>query len=236
MNTFAQGQLEWSGVAHRRGVRASAAASISLVFAVALSPGCKREEVTHVQTSSSPQAQPSPGAPMQAPQGAPMMQPPTGAPGQAPPGMAGDVAPPPRPANAIQWTLPKGWTEAMTGGMRYATLTPPVKGHVDVSVVVLPGPAGGELANVNRWRGQLGLGPIGDAELASSRKPVKSKAGPVSLYDFTGEGEKKSRMMAGLAVFDGSSWFVKMVGDADAVAAAQKDFVHILESLHFAAQ
>ena len=133
----------------------------------------------------------------------------------------------------MKWTLPKGWSATLVGGMRYATLTAPVKGHVDVSIVVLPGPAGGELANVNRWRGQLGLGPIDEPQLATSRTAIKSKAGPLSLYDFTGEGEKKSRMLAGLGMFDGSSWFVKMVGDADAVAAGKADFVHILESLHF---
>src|SRR5207302_7349661 len=44
-------------------------------------------------------------------------------------------------------------------GVRFATLKPAVDGQIDISVVVLPGPAGGELAIVNRWRDQVGLPP-----------------------------------------------------------------------------
>ena len=101
-----------------------------------------------------------------------------------------DVPLPPSPpsANALKWTLPKGWTDAAGSGMRYATLKPPVPGRVDVSVVVLPGPAGGELANVNRWRGQIGLAPIDHQALAAARTALETKAGVVSVYDFSSEG------------------------------------------------
>ena len=77
--------------------------------------------------------------------------------------------PPPRPTGqgALKWALPKGWTETPGSGMRYATLTPPGAGKVEMSVVVLPGAAGGELANVNRWRGQIGLPPLDEAALGS---------------------------------------------------------------------
>ena len=118
--------------------------------------------------------------------------------------------------------------------MRYATLTPPVKGKVDVSVVVLPGPAGGELPNVNRWRGQIGLPAVDDAALAKARQTVKSRAGTVSLYDFAGDGQARSRMIAGLlASSDGNTWFVKMSGDAQPVGEARKDFLKLLETLRF---
>jgi hypothetical protein len=140
--------------------------------------------------------------------------------------------PPPRPTEgALRWTLPKGWTESVAGGMRYATLKAPGAGKLDVSVVVLPGPAGGELANVNRWRGQIGLGPIDEAALAKARVAVKAKVGEVALYDFTSEGAARSRVVAGLLSVGGNTWFVKMVGDLDPVAAARRDFIRILESL-----
>jgi hypothetical protein len=152
------------------------------------------------------------------------------------PAMQGDVPPPPVPSEkgALKWTLPKGWTEARSGGMRYATLTAPVQGKLDVSVVVLPGAAGGELANVNRWRGQIGLAPVDEAALGQSRKSVATKAGDIALFDFVSDGDKKSRMLAGLLSSpDGSSWFVKMVGDEPSVDAARTDFIHLLESLRF---
>jgi len=148
-----------------------------------------------------------------------------------------NLPPPTMPAGAetLAWDLPKGWTEARAGGMRLATLKPPVAGKVDVSVIMIPGEAGGELGNVNRWRGQIGLSPVDEAARAQMRKEVKSKAGAVSLYDFSGEGESKQHMIAGLLFVDGRSWFVKMVGDDAPVAASRADFVKLLETLHFPA-
>jgi len=156
--------------------------------------GCNRDKVTQYNvTKDTAPAPQGPGTPPAAPGG------PGGMSGPMPGGMgAGEVPPPPRPANGLKWTLPKGWTEGAGGGMRYATLKPPVPGKVELSVVVLPGPAGGELNNVNRWRGQIGLLPIDEAALDAARKTVKTKIGPVSVFDFTSEGQTKSRMVTGL--------------------------------------
>jgi hypothetical protein len=203
-----------------------AAAALALTASLT---ACKREEVGHTRVPKAPPFAP-PGAPA-SPEGAPSGT--TGRSGAAP-GGGGDVPAPPRPQAGLAWTLPKGWQETREGaGMRYATLKPAVKGNgkIDVSVVVLPGPAGGELANVNRWRGQIGLPAIGDPELAAARKTLKSKAGSVSLYDYTSEGNVKTRLVAGLLSSQGNSWFFKMVGDADTIGAARTDFVALLESL-----
>jgi hypothetical protein len=186
-------------------------ASLAALVVLA-SSGCQREEVTRARVPKSvPQAT--------APGGAP------------PPGMAGDVDAPPRPEHGMTWTLPKGWKEERQGGMRFATLQPGVPGRVDGSVVVLPGDAGGELANVNRWRGQIGLPAIDAAELARARTVIKSGAGAVGVYDFTGEGQKKSRLVAGLLEVNGSTWFIKLTGDAEAVAAARAGFLQLIGSL-----
>jgi hypothetical protein len=115
--------------------------------------------------------------------------------------------------------------------MRYATLVPPTQGKVDVSVTVLAGDAGGELANVNRWRNQIGLPPIDEAALAQARKPVAAKLGPVSLYDFTSDAAPRRRVVAGWTQVSGNTWFVKMSGDEGPVGAARPDFVRIVESL-----
>jgi hypothetical protein len=209
---------------------------LAVAGALALTPGCRQEQISHYRVAKqAPPAEvaaaPDPGA-MAPAHGAP-----TPSPAPVPQGgpMAGQVDAPPMPtgSSALRWTLPKGWTEAPPGAMRFATLkTPPaITGRIDASVVVLPGPAGGELANVNRWRGQIGLPATDEASLARSRTTVQSKAGTVNVYDFTSEGTKKSRLVAGILLVDGSSWFVKLTGDAEPVAAARSDFLRILESL-----
>jgi len=206
----------------------------ALVAAGLLASACSQDDVTHFTV---PKGSDAPGAPAGMPPGGRPMMPP-GMPGTppgegrpAPPGMEGDVAPPPAPSTGLRWTLPKGWNEKREGGMRYATLTPPGTGRIDGSVVVLPGPAGGELSNVNRWRNQIGLAPIDEATLAQARQALKSKAGTLSVYDFTSDGQKKSRVVAGLFEAGGSTWFVKLTGDAEAVASARPDFLRLMESL-----
>jgi len=146
---------------------------------------------------------------------------------------AANVPPPPTPKGALKWSLPKGWSELPGGGMRFATFKAPYPGKLEATVVVLPGPAGGELANVNRWRGQIALPPLDEAGLAKARTTVKSKAGVVNVYDFASEAQPQSRMVTGtIASPDGNTWFLKLTGDAAPVAKAKADFVTILGSLH----
>lgn len=191
-------------------------AAISLLVLLA---ACDRGEVTHYRVAKAPS--PPPTTPASTTAG-------------ASPGMAGDVPPPPAPKGALRWKLPAGWTEGEGGPMRFASLKPPakVKGKIDASVVVLPGPAGGELANVNRWRGQIGLAALDAKALAAAREVLATPAGPLAVYDFTSEGTPRSRVVAGLTEVGGSTWFVKLAGDADAVAAARGDFMKLLGSLH----
>ncbi|GEJ57800.1 hypothetical protein [Anaeromyxobacter diazotrophicus] len=195
------------------------AASSAAALALLLAGGCRRDEVTHYRVPKEKE---------EAPAGLT-----SAAVTSAPPGMAGDVPPPPPPSGAarLTWTLPSGWTQSLTGGMRYATLKTPVTGKLDVSVVVLPGPAGGELANVNRWRNQIGLPPLDEAAMAKARRTVSTKAGPLAVYDFTSDGQQKSRVVAGLAEAGGSTWFLKMTGDEQPVSAARAQFLRLLESL-----
>jgi len=222
------------------GIRRAWLPPLAVSAGLLLSVGCGRDQVSHASVAKeAPAANPAMGgthgAPMAMPPGA--MPPGAMPPGAMPPGpMPGaQLPPPPHPTGqgALKWALPKGWTETQGSGMRYATLTPPGEGKVEMSVVVLPGAAGGELNNVNRWRGQIGLPPLDDAGLGQARKAVKSKLGPVSVYDFTSLGETKSRMVTGLlATPDGSTWFFKLMGDADPVGKAKPAFMKYLETLH----
>ncbi len=191
-------------------------ATVALGALLASTTGCGRDDVAHYRVPK--EAAPAPGAPA------------------APAGMAGAVPPPPDASQTgeLSWSLPKGWTESRTGGMRYATLKPPAEGKIDVSVTVFPGEAGGELANVNRWRNQIGLPPLDAAALAKDRKSLRSPAGALALFDYTSEGQVKTRLVAAILFAGGNSWFVKMVGDAGPVAASRGDFIRLLESLRLA--
>src|SRR5208283_5896950 len=75
----------------------------------------------------------------------------------------------------LTWTTPPGWTELPAGEMRVASfkVTGADGKQADVSVIPLPGGAGGDFSNVNRWRGQVGLAPVSEAELPQLAQPVE---------------------------------------------------------------
>jgi hypothetical protein len=198
-------------------------AALALLLLVA---GCRREEVTSYRLAKSAPASEAPSAADS--MGA------SHRPAAPPPGMAGEVPLPPTPtgAEALTWTLPSGWAQSFPGGMRFASFQVPGNGKIDGSVVTLPGDAGGELSNVNRWRGQIGLGPTDATGLAAARTTVMTRAGPANVYDFTSEGTRKSRLIAAIVMLDGNSWFIKLTGDAEPVGAARPAFLKLLESLH----
>jgi hypothetical protein len=197
---------------------------------LSLALGCSSDRIAHYRVPKEAHTAPPPPRPAMPPM--PMGEK-TGAPDPRE-ARTPDVPPPASPQGALKWSLPKGWSEAPGGGtMRFATLKAPYP-KVEATVVVLPGPAGGELANVNRWRGQINLPALADeASLAKSRTVLKTRVGAVHVYDFTSDGQAKSRLVAGsIATPDGNTWFLKLTGDADAVAKAKPDFMTILGSLH----
>lgn len=141
------------------------------------------------------------------------------------------LAPATRP-HGVRWTAPHGWSERPGTDMRVATLIPPAAhGKAEASVAAFPGDVGGELANVNRWRGQVALPPMTEADLPDARKTVRCRLGQVLVYDFTGAGARPSRLVAGMIKVGGATWFFKLSGDADAVAADKPAFLELLQGL-----
>ena len=110
--------------------------------------------------------------------------------------------------------------------------------QADVSVIPLPGLAGSDLDNVNRWRGQVGLPGVSEAELAKLAQPVEIAGQSASLYEQAGANPgsgDKSRILAAITRRDGTAWFFKMTGD-DALVAEQKPaFIEFLKSVSFPA-
>jgi hypothetical protein len=91
------------------------------------------------------------------------------------------------------WTLPEGWTELPGTGMRHASIQVVADGQtLDLSVIPLPKREETELeeyllANVNRWRGEVGLPSIDAGDLSSESEKLEADDGrEVMLVDITG--------------------------------------------------
>ncbi len=134
-------------------------------------------------------------------------------------------------SNGLAWTVPAGWSEKPASGMRLATFE--AGRGAEVSVVALPGTAGGNLANVNRWRGQIGLEPLDEAGLDAASKRVASPAGKVLVVDFKGAapGGEASRVVGGMIAAGEKTWFFKLTGGDGSVGSAKPAFLRFLGSL-----
>ncbi len=93
-----------------------------------------------------------------------------------------------------QWKLPAKWKQEGQAGMRFATIKIPDANAVEMTVIPLPMPEGGneedyKLENVNRWRGQLGLAPIGEADLQDQivEVPLQDSNAKAMVVNLLGE-------------------------------------------------
>ncbi len=134
----------------------------------------------------------------------------------------------------LKWKLPAGWTEVPPGQMRVASFqVAGKKGQsADVSVIPLPGLAGADLANVNRWRGQVGQPEVSEAELAKLTESVQVAGQSAKLFD---QGGQQTRILGAILRKDGVAWFFKMTGENDLVKAQKSSFLAFLKSVEFTA-
>jgi hypothetical protein len=156
-----------------------------------------------------------------------------------------------RGETGMHWVVPEGWREVGSDQpMRVATL---LAGEgeraMEFAVTVFPGDTGGLLANVNRWRGQVGLAPVSAEELEEHVREFRSNGlrgwvmriggegveGPVEdeQRGSLTRGETGVEMLAGIVEDPaGFTWFVRGVGSPEVVSAHEGDFVGFVRSFH----
>ncbi|HEY4416418.1 MAG TPA: hypothetical protein VGO57_12065 [Verrucomicrobiae bacterium] len=156
----------------------------------------------------------------------------------APPMMAAAT---PSSAQAINpavysiWTIPENWqTVAPSSEMLFAefALTNASGAKAGVNVAALAGTGGGLEGNVTRWRGQLGLPPI--AEIISSSFDVTG--GKAQLVDYSGTNAKTgqpARLIGVIVPQAGQTWFYKLMGDDQVVAAQREAFIKFIQSAKY---
>jgi len=128
-------------------------------------------------------------------------------------------------ATASKWNAPAKWKAVSPGQMQVAKFLVPDKdsAKADVAISVFPNSTGGNLANVNRWRNQIGLPPASESDLAQLVKPLDEKNPEAILVDMT--NSSSSRQLVGAIVPRGGQWyFFKLLGDAAAVAPQKEAF------------
>jgi hypothetical protein len=138
----------------------------------------------------------------------------------------------------LTYTLPEGWREhAVTpGGMRKAAFSIPGEDQLaEVTIIPLGGPQG-LLANVNRWRQEIGLGPMDEAQAQGAATPIEMDGVKGLLFDFEGRefpDGRQFRTLVAMITRDETTWFIKMLGPAQIVEREREDFQALLKSIKF---
>ncbi|UCE02237.1 MAG: hypothetical protein JSW67_13440 [Candidatus Latescibacterota bacterium] len=147
-------------------------------------------------------------------------------------------APPAGGDAAIAWTAPPGWEERPgNGSFRVVSFAvADAQGNAEVAITRFPGDVGGLLANINRWRRQLGLAPVSDV----SEQPLESMqvdAMPAQMVDLLGTGsdnDTRQRMLVVLVAHEGLTWFLKMTGPNAVLEKQKGTFLEFTRSVQFA--
>jgi hypothetical protein len=206
-------------------------AHCSLVAGALVLAGCNRSEPTASTTPQKESPPPQQAAPRPAlPPGHPNVD------------MSAQSLPPAANAMAAnpQWTVPAGWQQGKASSVRRGSFN--VKGpnglSAEIAVTAFPGDVGGMLANINRWRSQIGLGPITADQVDALTKKLDVNGLAATQVEFTGDKppEGKShppRMIVVTIPHEGNSWFFKITGDAPLVEAQKETFLQFVKSVKF---
>ncbi len=151
-----------------------------------------------------------------------------------PMGAAGGEMPSAPAQTGATWSAPKNWKEKAVSQMRVGSFeVPTASDPVDVSIVPLAGDAGGDLANINRWRGQLGLPPVEESGLAAITH--HQNVGPYNalVVEFFSTDPKPKRLLAAVIQHGGTTWFFKATGPGADVEKLKPEFLKFAGSLRF---
>jgi len=99
-----------------------------------------------------------------------------------------------------------------------------------ITVSPLSGPVGGVMANVNRWRAQLGLEPIDAGRLDTIARSIDVAGKPASAVDLSG---KTDRLLGVIVPRGETTWFIKMKGPGDLVGEQKAAFDGFVKSIRF---
>jgi hypothetical protein len=141
-------------------------------------------------------------------------------------------------AQAPKWSVPAQWVETAPRAMVFKSFSvaDDSGAKAEVTVSFFPGEVGGVLANVNRWRGQMGRPPVGADQLAGVTRPLETAGGPATLVDVTGADARTgqpARLVAAIVPRDGNTWFYKLMGDGALVGKQKDGFVNFVKTAHY---
>lgn len=134
---------------------------------------------------------------------------------------------------SIKWVAPATWTSLKANSIRIASYSLPTKDGMkaEASIITLSGDGGGDLANINRWRGQLSLGDLTLVEVQRLLVNLKGKLGSYKYLSLHNK-EKGRSILAAFIQVGGKTIYVKAIGDTSLINSQEKSFKKFVEGIY----
>jgi hypothetical protein len=182
--------------------------SIIPLLAALLLSGCQKEEVHTYQV---PKEAPPPAT-------------------ESSPGMTDQTT----SSAGLVWAAPDHWEDQAASGVRRGSYQAvDADGQVaDISIIAFPGDVGGMSANFNRWRTQVGLSPLPDADVQATIEHQDTPTFHLDVVNYLGEANGVPTRVAGAIMSHaGESWFFKIIGPASVVDTELPAFRAFLQTI-----
>lgn len=148
--------------------------------------------------------------------------------------------PPPRSptvGDSFQTETPDGWKVGRVGGIRKAAFDVERDG-MKAEVTVFQLVNSGVLPNFNRWRGEVGLESVTQAEFEQQSEKITIggiEADYAAMKGPEKDGQQETTLAA-MAADGDKAWFFKLRGDANLVADEEGRFKEYLKSVKFSSE
>ncbi len=127
----------------------------------------------------------------------------------------------PRP---LRWIPPETWEDETPGQFQIARYR--IAPGITAAVSKFPDDAGGMVANVNRWREQVGLAPSPE----TGGDLIALEEGDTQARWFELKGAERS-ILAAIIPVDDETWFFKLDSSTPALETARPGFMELLKSV-----
>jgi hypothetical protein len=133
------------------------------------------------------------------------------------------------------WEVPAGWQELPPSQMLLAKFTvSDSEGKAEITVSTFPGDVGGLAANVNGWRGQVGLSPLAAADAEKLASSLDVPGGKAMLVDMAGDKSgQKIRLLGVIVPREGQTWFYKLMGDVAVAEREKTAFIKFVQTARY---
>jgi hypothetical protein len=142
------------------------------------------------------------------------------------------------PAAMIEYTAPEGWKALPLppDSMRKAAFEVAQDGQrLEITAIDLDPAAGELLPNVNRWRGQVKLPEIDEAQLKKDLQPIEvdGHKGYFVELNGPGEGEASQSLLGAIVITPEKAWFFKLMGPTPLAEQEKARFEAFTKSVKF---